>query len=476
MLAPQHKTSRLAHQPDQTRLVYLTYLGGSGNDVGFGIAVDTAGNAYVTGYTSSSDFPTTAGALDTTFNGGYDVFVAKLNAAGSGLVSSTYLGGSGDYGYGIAVDAAGNAYVTGYTGPSDFPTTAGALDTTFNGGYYDAFVAKLNAAGSGLVYLTYLGGSGNDVGFGIAVDAAGNAYVTGQTSSSDFPTTAGALDRTLSGSEIRIHYDGIEGLSVDAQGVLHVQTALGELTDDAPFIYQQIGGRQVAVAGQFKLLDADAYTFTVTGSYDPARELVIDPDLAWSTYLGGGGNDYGYGIAVDAAGNAYVTGYTSSSDFPTTAGALGTTFNGGYYDAFVAKLNAAGSGLVYLTYLGGGGNDYGYGIAVDAAGNAYVTGGTCSNDFPTTAGALDRTYNGGSYDAFVAKLTASGSGLVGSDPADARDARFCAVVLTQTVRRLACSESAIGEKGVLPSKRGEVVTKRLVTERTPQCRMLPDCC
>ena len=177
-------------------------------------------------------------------------------------------------------------------------------------------------------------------------------------------------------------------------------------------IYQEIGGQQVAVAGQFKLLDADTYTFTITGSYDPTRELVIDPDLAWSTYLGGSGDDVGYGIAVDAAGNAYVTGCTDSSNFPTTAGACDTTYNGGSSDVFVAKLNASGSGLVYSTYLGGSGHDdYGSGIAVDAAGNAYVTGYTYSSDFPTTAGALDRTYNGGG-DVFVAKLNASGSGLV----------------------------------------------------------------
>ena len=213
--------------------------------------------------------------------------------------------------------------------------------------------------------------------------------------------------------QIRIHYDGIEGLAVDAQGVLHVQTALGQLTDDAPFIYQQIGGRQVAVAGRFNLLDADTYTFAITGVYDPARELVIDPVLAWSTYLGGGsGGDFATSIAVDAAGNAYVTGYTNSYDFSTTAGAFQTTYDGGLYgDAFVTKLNAAGSGLLYSTFLGGSGGDDGHGIAVDAAGNAYVTGNTNSSDFPTTAGAFQTTCSGNT-DGFLTKLNASGSGLV----------------------------------------------------------------
>src|SRR6266851_2193022 len=178
-------------------LVYSTYLGGSSTDVGFGIAVDSSGNAYVTGYTQSSNFPTTAGALQTTFGGLADAFVSKLNSSGSALVYSTYLGGgSTDFGFGIAVDSSGGAYVTGYTQSSNFPATAGALQTTFGGGA-DAFVSKLNSGGSALVYSTYLGGSSFDFGFGIAVDSSGNAYVTGYTCSSNFPTTAGALQTTF---------------------------------------------------------------------------------------------------------------------------------------------------------------------------------------------------------------------------------------------------------------------------------------
>src|SRR3989475_8604880 len=176
-------------------LAYSTYLGGTGGDQGSGIAVDVAGNAYVTGSTGSSDFPRTAGAVG---GGGVDAFVTKLNPTGTALVYSTYLGGSGgDEGRGIAVDVAGNAYVTGSTGSTDFPTTAGAVQTTI-GGFVDAFVAKLDATGS-LLYSTYLGGTDFDEGFGIAVDAAGNAYVTGSTGSTDFPTTAGAVRTTNSG-------------------------------------------------------------------------------------------------------------------------------------------------------------------------------------------------------------------------------------------------------------------------------------
>jgi hypothetical protein len=186
---------------DGSVLLYSTYVGGSDSDGGNSIAVDASGNAYVTGYTLSTDFPVTAGAFQTTLGGRGDAFVTKLNAAGSGLVYSTYLGGSrSDSGSSIAIDASGNAYVTGNTYSSNFPTTPGAFQTRF-GGEGDAVLSKLNAAGSALIYSTYLGGTSFDVGEGIAVDAAGNAYVTGDTSSLDFPITAGAFQTTLLGTE-----------------------------------------------------------------------------------------------------------------------------------------------------------------------------------------------------------------------------------------------------------------------------------
>jgi hypothetical protein len=333
-------------------LIYSTYLGGSNGSEAFGIAVDASGNAYVTGWTASSTFPTTAGALQTTFGGGYDdAFVSKLNATGSALVYSTYLGGgSYDEGHGIAVDASGSAYVTGFSYSSNFPTTAGAFQGAL-GGYDDAFVSKLNPAGSALIYSTYLGGGRYDDGRGIAVDASGSAYVTGFSYSTNFPTTAGALQAKPGGG-----------------------------------------------------YDAFVSKLNAGGSA-----------LLYSTYLGGGLDDFGYGIAVDASDNAYVTGLTYSSNFPTTTGALQTTLGGGegggYDDAFVAKLNAGGSVLVYSTYLGGSGDEAGYGIAIDGSDNAYVTGLTYSNNFPTTPGAF-RTTLGGLDDAFVSKLNAAGSALL----------------------------------------------------------------
>ncbi|MGH8635585.1 MAG: SBBP repeat-containing protein, partial [Burkholderiales bacterium] len=242
--------------------------------------------------------------------------------------------------------------MTGSTRSRDFPTTGGAFQPVFGGGLEDVFVAKLTPAGSALVYSTYLGGSRNDSGGGIALDADGNAYVTGDTLSIDFPTTAGAFQRTLSNCS-------------------------------CPVVF------------------ADAFVTKL----DPTGS-----SLVYSTYLGGNDNDYGLGIAVDTARSAYVTGRAFSTNFPTTFGAFQPVFGGGFYDAFVTKLDRTGSTLLYSTYLGGNLRDIGFGIAVDSANSAYVTGHTgyeyphASNNFPTTPGAFQMTY-GGSFDAFVAKLT-----------------------------------------------------------------------
>jgi hypothetical protein len=396
-------------------LVYSTYLGGSGQDAAYGIAVDSAGNAYVTGFTGSTDFPTTAGAFDTTHNGGTDAFVTKLNASGSALVYSTYLGGSATYlgtsgqdvGYGIAVDSAGSAYVTGSTASSDFPTTAGAFDTTFNG-FDDAFVTKLNATGSALVYSTYLGGTANEFGLGIAVDSAGNAYVTGDTDSTGFPTTAGALDTTQNGS-----YDAfVTKLNATGSALVYSTYLGGSTTDIGTGIAVDSAGAAY-VTGETLSSDlpttAAAFDTTQNGG-DDAFVTKLDATgsaLVYSSYLGGSASDQGFGIAVDSAGAAYVAGATLSSDLPTTAGAFDTTFNGGH-DVFVTKLDATGSALVYSTYLGGTSGEFANAIAVDSAGSASVTGGTGSSDFPTTAGAFDTSLNA-SVDAFVTKLSSTGS-------------------------------------------------------------------
>jgi len=392
-------------------LIYSTYLGGSGNDNGNSIAVDSIGNVYITGSTNSTNFPTVNPLQPTNAGGSNDAFVAKINPSGSALVYSTYLGGSGnDRGFGIAVDSAGDAYVTGSTNSFNFPTM-----NPFQPGYggvSDAFVAELNPTGSALVYSTYLGGGGSDGGFSIAVDSLGNAYVAG-SAGANFPLVGqpfqgvfgGILDAFVakinpsgSGMAYSTYLGGsgddfATGIAVDSAGNVYVTGLTGSPSNSKHFptknpLQPYFGG----------------------GAYD-AFVAELNPSgsaLVYSTYLGGSGDEYGFGIAVDSAGNAYVTGYTTSTNFPTMHPLQPA--NGGSYDAFVAKINPSGSALVYSTYLGGSDYDKGLGIAADSAGNAYVIGYTFSTDFPTKNPL--QPANGGSNDAFVAKFNPSGSALV----------------------------------------------------------------
>jgi len=324
-------------------LIYATYLSGGTSDSAQAITVDNSGYAYITGWTESTDFPTTAGAYRTTSAGGQDIFITKLNTTGSGLVYSTYLGGSqDDYSYGIVLDSADNAYITGYTFSENFPTTPGAFQQCSSNSYLQGFVTKLNSTGSALAYSTCFAAYEVQPQ-SIAVDDSGSAYITGYANGS-IPVTPGAFQTASGGS-----------------------------------------------------VDAFVAKFTPDGTA-----------LEYSTYLGGSGNDYGYAITVDSAGSAYVTGATSSQNFPTTASAFRSTFQGGGDDAFVTKLNAAGTGLVYSTYLGGSGDDYGYAIVVDSAGSSYVGGNTQSiNNFPITPGAYRTNYSG----AYLTKFSADGSGI-----------------------------------------------------------------
>jgi hypothetical protein len=393
-------------------LVYSSYLAGSGADEATSIAVDAAGNAYVTGITDSPNFPTTTGAMQTGQSGSKDVFVAKLNAAGSALVYATYLGGAlDDEAYGLALGPSGTTYVTGTTASHNFPVTTGSVQT-FNGGNSDAFVAKLDATGAGLAYSTYLGGGSSEEGFGIAVNSTGDAYVTGMTASSNYLTTSGALQTSLGGpldafitklnpSGTSASYSTYLGGSAAEIGFGITLDGLGEnayvtgLSDSANFA-TTTGAFQTTPGGGS---DAFAVKLNKTGT-----------GTAYATLVGGSGSDLGLSIAVDIAGNSYLTGLTDSTNFPTTTGALQTTNGGGGSDAFTVKLNAAGSSAVYSTYLGGNGMDLGFGIAVDAANKAYLTGTTESFNFPLTPGSLQAAKSGG-RDAFLLKLNPSGSAL-----------------------------------------------------------------
>lgn len=407
-------------------LAYSTYIGGSHNDFGLGIAVDSGGHAYVMGVTASTDFPLQNPMQPDISNifFGFDIFVAKLNPAGSALVYSTYLGGDGDDGTsedfvrrGIAVDSEGNAYVTNFTTSTDFPTTEGALQTTI-GGAPDAFVTKLNPAGNALVYSTYLGGSGSDEGRGIAVDSLGHAYVAGATTSTDFPITLGAF-QTFNASGSTPGFEGdafVVKLNPDGSDLVYSSYLGGSTSDGGIGITVDTSGN-VYVTGSTNSSDfpttPEAFEPNFpSGGFD-AFVAKVNPDgsaLVYSTYLGGSSDDVGSGIAVDASNNAYVTGVTGSTNFPTTEGAFQTTLGDcpGCRDAFVAKLNADGSTLVYSTYLGGSADDGGSDIAVDTSGNAYVTGTTRSTNFPT-ANAVQPNFGGAGYDAFVVKLNSGGA-------------------------------------------------------------------
>jgi hypothetical protein len=388
-------------------LAYSTYLGGSTDETGMDIAVDSAGDAYVTGGTTSIDFPT-ANAFQPAVGGNTDAFVTKINAEGSALVYSTYLGGSSDdYGQSIAADSSGSVYLTGATGSPDFPTVKPIQPT--NHGAHDAFVTKISPDGTALVYSTYLGGSGDDYGWGIAVDSAGNAHVTGDTPSRDFPVLKALQPTFHEGANFNSFVS-----EINAEGsALIYSTYWGGSGGE--------GGSRVAV-DRARNTYIGGYTFspdfptvnaiqpTYAGNVDAyLTKLSADGQkVIYSTFLGGSGFEYGWDVAVDSAGNAYVTGFTQSTDFPT-AHALQATNHGGS-DAFVAKINASGTAFVFSTYLGGGGNDLGTSVAADSNGNAYVGGYTKSKDFPT-AHPIQPTNHGG-FDAFVAKISGDGSALL----------------------------------------------------------------
>jgi hypothetical protein len=341
-------------------LVYSTYLGGSSGDQGFSIAVDSSGNAYVTGMTQSADFPTVnslqATCSPTQLNTATHVlhcsypnaFVAKLNPGGSALVYSTYLGSAYTQGMGIAADSAGNAYVTG----AYYPPFPGAP------GVSGPFVAKLNAVGSALVYFTYPGVGG----YGIAVDSSGNAYVIGGG-------------------------PGVGKLNSDGSALVYSTSLCNECGDAMAIAVDTSGNAYVTGSAGPGLATLNPLQASFGGGDFDAFVAKLDSagSVVYSTYLGGSGEEVGWGIAVDSSGNAYVTGQTDSTDFPTANAIQANCDNCAAYDTtdvFVAKLNAAGSALVYSTYLGSQGNDFGTGIGVDSSGSAYVTGIAGGYDFP----------------------------------------------------------------------------------------------
>lgn len=398
-----------------TQLLYSTFIGGSGRDYGIGIVVDSVGNAYATGYTSSSSFPTTNGAYDTSYYSGgspdLDGFILKLNPSGSALLYSTYFGHSKlDTGEKIAVDINGNAYVTGATTSSGFPTTSNVVDTTYNGPNEawngDAYVLKLNAAGSALVYSTFIGGSGSgthEQGMDIVVDSNGNTYVTGYTSSNTFPTTAGAYDESHGGGN-----DGfIFKLNPTATGFVY-STFVGDTGSDLPRCIKIDEFNNTYVTGW----TASTNFPTTTGAYDESHNGGDDifvlklntsgTGLVYSTFVGDTANDASYGLDIDSDGNTYVAGSTYSTNFPTTSDAYDTSYNSGRDGVFL-KLNQTGADLTYSTFFGGTGQDYGYRVSVYTKNDVIMIGRTFSNDLPLSSNAFDTSYNG-NMDGFISKF------------------------------------------------------------------------
>lgn len=368
-----------------TGFVYCGYIGGSGHDTGKGIAVDSAGNAYVTGSAKStqSTFPVIVGPSLTHGGGTDEAFVAKVNAAGTALEYCGFLGGSSsETGQDIAVDSQGQAYVTGYTFSTDFPKTVGP-DLSYNNNG-DAFIAKVSADGSSLVYSGYIGGDGQDSGEGVAIDSQGQAYVTGWTDSSNFPP----LSRAAAGEDYFI-------AKVAAGGSSLVYGVLSQLPGNDR-------GKGIAVddLGQ-------AYITGYTGTDENTRDAIVQKHNAsgsWVNYggtMGGSNADTGNGIALDRQGQAFIIGTTNSTNFQVVD-SDGDCAVMSFDNVFLLKLNAAGNSILQSGCIGGSSGDIGGGVAVDHLGNAYITGGTQSSNFPTKNGPTLTKQS--SSDAFVARI------------------------------------------------------------------------
>jgi len=377
----------------QTPLMeYSTLIGGNGSDYGHAIAVDEQGCVYVAGQANSSNFPTTIGAFDRTANGGSDILVAKLNEEGSGLIYSTYIGGSAnDDTRKVYVDKSGCVYLTGSTESPNFPTTSNSLEGNSQG-----YFLKLDSTGNHLAYSSRWAG-----GIKILVDSDGYLIIFGRTNSTTFATTENAFCRTLAGG-----YD-VFVAKIDIKNNLIVfSTLIGGDGNEMPWGMVLDGQNNVIITGQ-----TSSENFPIKGntfaSYRSGKSNVFitklksdGTQLIYSSIIGGSDDEWPFDVAVDLNGNAYVTGVTLSNDFPTTVSAFDTSYNGGQ-DAFLFKLSSDGKQLIYSTYIGGSDKDGGRGVVVDKSGRAYVTGCTRSTNFPVTPDAFDKTFKGRGTDQWA---------------------------------------------------------------------------
>ncbi len=421
--APQHGVDVFASRFDAdgatvSNVYWFNALTLFAEDEGYSVTLDALGNAYVTGYTRSEDFCTVFGSVPgyhTTYYGETDAFVLKIRADGSGLDYCTFLGGGDwDVGRAIAVDKLGNAYVVGGTWSTDFLTTPGAVQSSL-ADLRDTFLVKLNPSGTGLLYSTFLGGTGQEESVGVQVDSADGVtqtivHVTGWTNSADFPVTPGVF-----GPAYRDDTDGfLYKLDLAANSLIYA-TYLGGSGADRP-AGLAFGFHRPIIAGVTQSVDfpttAGALAVSPQGGIDGFVAKVA-PDgrsLEFSTYLGGSGDDWAWGVAAGSDSTVFVTGATASTDFPVTAGAVSPALRG-ERDATLVRLSPDGSRLFYGTYLGGSNMDQARGVAVHELGDVVITGSTSSDDFPTTPQAFDTSYNGGG-DIFVTKL---GLGVIAPD-------------------------------------------------------------
>jgi hypothetical protein len=398
--------------PNGAGVVFTVILSSTGNDAGYGIALDSSGDIWIAGVAGGPNFPVTSNALHSQSAGGPDAFIARLNPSGA-LSYSTYFGGSGtDVATALALDSSGNAYVAGYTASVNFPTTAAVPQTRYGGGYNDAFLMKITASG-GLSYATLLGGTGDDVANTVAVDANGNAWIAGSTDSASLPVYH-AIQTTLAGTT------NILLACLNASGTAwNTLTYLGGSVADIANAITLDSSANVYLAGttlsQNFPLTAGAYQTSSHGGYD-AFVLKLAPgagSIIFSTLLGGSASDTAAGIAVDGSGNVWLAGYTASVDFPV-AGYPVTTFHGGN-DAFLVEINSNGGGLSSSLLFGGGLDDRAEALSLMSSGRVVLAGFTGSTDFPTTTGVV-QPISPGPYDAFVALAGPPPPALVAANP------------------------------------------------------------
>jgi hypothetical protein len=410
---------------DGSQLLWSTAIGGNSADVLFDVALDGSGRVIVAGSTYSSDFPTTPGAYDTTHNGTSDGMIVCLSSDGSQLLYSTYLGSAAqDMIVALDVSNAGDAVVGGYTGSVNFPTTTGAYDTTYNGGARDAFVTRITADGTALVYSTYIGGSNDDGNvyqypiiensdlMCVLLDNSENAIISGATRSTDFPTTPNAYDTTWNGG----YWDIFVAKFAATGSELIFSTYLGGSSWEAPLCNSMclsengligIGGSTAST--NFPTTQS-AFDTTFNGDLQDAIVALLDPtgsQLLYSTFIGGPATyDVLGSLAFDMDGDILFTGQ-ADSDFPTTPGAYDTTLAGDV-DAFVARLSPEGNGqadLIYSSYIGGASDEAAIDLAIVDDSTVVLVGFTVSSNFPTTSGAYDTSY-GGVQDGFALRFGA----------------------------------------------------------------------